>query len=166
MKKHIFMNILLSVDQYISHSGKFFPDKTVERYQEEERGGKERSPCDVHPYEYNNNNKKSREKNPKDSWLSVRLWHYCEIFNYQLVYKGGAYIRIGSQHIYSKTLSGLDSVREDAGNSLETWGPRSGEVRWVEGVGTSSYRLVWGRRYEMCNSKRENRERDKVWTAK
>jgi hypothetical protein len=68
------------------------------------------------------------------------------------------------QHIYSRGLLGLDSIREDAPNPQVTEGPRE-----CGGLVVGGCRYPRGNRgmgYGMWNNQRVNEKGDKIWTLK
>ena len=70
------------------------------------------------------------------------------------------------QHISSRGLQGLGSVREDAPNPEETGGPTEfrGLVGWGSGV---EHPLGdTGSRHGMWNSQRVDQDGDKAWTIR
>jgi hypothetical protein len=71
----------------------------------------------------------------------------------------------GPQHIYSRGLRGLSSVREDAPSPQETGSPR--EFRGLVGAEEISLWRQGGRRiYEMWKSQRVDQEGNKIWSLK
>jgi hypothetical protein len=69
------------------------------------------------------------------------------------------------QHIYSRGLPGLGSIRDNAPNPQETGAPR--EFRGLVGWGLEGRHILVDsgteRRYGMCNSGRLDEEGNKIW---
>jgi len=74
-------------------------------------------------------------------------------------------LRWGSQHIYSRGLPSLGSVRKDAHSPQETGGPKGfrGLVGWLRRGHLLGDRRT-GRKYGMWNSHRVYQEGNKIWS--
>jgi hypothetical protein len=73
----------------------------------------------------------------------------------------------GPQHIYSRGLPGLASVREDVPNPGETWDPREWEGLWSRGVGGDTL-LETGLGEDIWDGEQSGADQvgNEVWTVK